>query len=75
MKVPLKFKCPDCGLFFFTEELALLALYAGCPGCGQGLYGGPVAQACAAPHPPDIPYRAPSWTSAMDSWMFNAISR
>jgi len=39
------FKCPECGLYFFSRELALYALLAGCPGCGQGLYGGPVAQA------------------------------
>ncbi len=38
-------RCPDCNLYFLTRELALLALYAGCPGCGLGLYGGPVAQA------------------------------
>jgi len=38
-------RCPECGLFYFSRELALYALYAGCPGCGQGLYGGPVAQA------------------------------
>ena len=36
----LKFKCSNCNLLFLTRELALMALYGGCPGCGLGLYGG-----------------------------------